>query len=1346
MAFKNPTYRTMLSTHRFMVFVRIVVSIVLFFESLNAQNFYNSGTLKNNGTFRVRKAVTGLPDTVGGTFEYFGESQEVQSTTYNNLQLTAPTPSTKTTPSGAVTVLHTATVSRDVTYQLQPNALLTLSPEAGRLTEEGLVLGRIQKEVNLTASSDSTDFGGIGAALKYVGTPLGSTEVLRIAGTSPASNAVKRSFHVTPSFKGRITGTISFTYNVDEIPTGSLPQRLELWRSVDGGTTWRRQRTIHDVDQKRLTRVNWYVQGIWTAADSSNLLGPANYEGDPDVMLAQKDSLRGRVRTYLEPFTIQVTDIFGQPVPSTKVKVSILQVPNEATEYAVTDTLGVPLPDSTLYTDNDGVVKVRLKLGSKRGYYRLRVHVDTLSHTSKELIAFADAGISSIASVSETVGDTVKSVIPFTIEARDDGHLSVPDVNVKFELIAWPTGATKQAIVAMDTVTNTTGRAQAVIRLGEKVGPYTLKVTSPELDTSYTFTLVATHGAPALAWQRSVSSVEDTIGATYESFTYAVTDIDTNAVPNRPLRVRFVAKPEGSIGDSLLYSTVSTDVRGEFKFAVKLGTKVGEYIVGVDDPGIQGSEKRYTLKALPGAPVLARTFATAVSDTIGAVLPPLSFKVMDRGENPIPDIPVHFTFASLPSDAQGMEIKNAHPHTDSTGTAITLVTLGNKVGQYVVRVHSEALPWATYDFAFVAKPGAPSLMVVQQGMNQEKQILQPLDSLFVVQLADRAMNPIPNDTIYFSISAAPPQATGHALDRAFALTDSNGMASVRLTLGNKVGLYSVNAYSARVPGVLQIFDARALNGAPRYLAYREGREQVRPILTTLDTAFIVTVTDIGENPVPGTPVRFTVTRTPQRAYGYGFGPTVSADTTILSDSSGVASLHFTLGSKVGEYEVAAFTNVPDTVRFVVRATVGAPFALRRVAGVDQVGQIGDQLLPFVVRLQDIGENDIAGTPVSFTIIEKPQYTIGDSLTNAIGITDSLGMASTQLTLGLRGGTYKVRATSGSIDTIFTAVALIVFADVNNDNYQNIGDVTAIIDHILGRRLLTGAAFIKADIKPTYPDGSYGDNEVDIFDLVAVIDSIQSGRWNPVRNAIRHYQQTVQRSVLAKTDGGQSSLATMNNVGSSFQITHIATRFALHNEVPIKGIQAVLYLNRPVQLDTVDLVFNRAKMMNINVKSENNAVRILVYNMNNTPIEPDSGALFRFPVKLLSPSEIDSMHVLVSVDTNVAAMVPYIAQDITAYIPSEWMLYQNYPNPFNPMTTIEFDVPEVPGKMPRVAIQIFNMLGQKVRTLEPGVRDVGRYRVVWNGRDDGNRPVASGVYFYRLLAGEYTSTKKMILLK
>jgi len=85
---------------------------------------------------------------------------------------------------------------------------------------------------------------------------------------------------------------------------------------------------------------------------------------------------------------------------------------------------------------------------------------------------------------------------------------------------------------------------------------------------------------------------------------------------------------------------------------------------------------------------------------------------------------------------------------------------------------------------------------------------------------------------------------------------------------------------------------------------------------------------------------------------------------------------------------------------------------------------------------------------------------------------------------------------------------------------------------------------------------------------------------------------------------------------------------------------------------------------------------------------------------------------------------------------------NYPNPFNPETTIAYSVKEhIP-----VNIEIYNIKGQKVKTLVSETKAPGNYTAVWRGLDDNNHPVSSGVYFFKMNAGKYSSTKKMIMMK
>ena len=96
----------------------------------------------------------------------------------------------------------------------------------------------------------------------------------------------------------------------------------------------------------------------------------------------------------------------------------------------------------------------------------------------------------------------------------------------------------------------------------------------------------------------------------------------------------------------------------------------------------------------------------------------------------------------------------------------------------------------------------------------------------------------------------------------------------------------------------------------------------------------------------------------------------------------------------------------------------------------------------------------------------------------------------------------------------------------------------------------------------------------------------------------------------------------------------------------------------------------------------------------------------------------------------------------AAVPGAYALNANVPNPFNPVTTISYDLPEAT----EVTLEVFDASGRRIATLAAGQRPAGRHSVVWDGRDMTGRTVGSGMYFYRLEAGAFMETRKMVVMK
>ena len=97
----------------------------------------------------------------------------------------------------------------------------------------------------------------------------------------------------------------------------------------------------------------------------------------------------------------------------------------------------------------------------------------------------------------------------------------------------------------------------------------------------------------------------------------------------------------------------------------------------------------------------------------------------------------------------------------------------------------------------------------------------------------------------------------------------------------------------------------------------------------------------------------------------------------------------------------------------------------------------------------------------------------------------------------------------------------------------------------------------------------------------------------------------------------------------------------------------------------------------------------------------------------------------------------ITGDNISLTPTIFLLAQNYPNPFNPKTSIEYSLPEAV----KVKVDVHNTLGQVVEVLVDRDQEAGYHKVIWDASD-----MASGIYFYRLTTGDFTATKRMVLMK
>ena len=148
--------------------------------------------------------------------------------------------------------------------------------------------------------------------------------------------------------------------------------------------------------------------------------------------------------------------------------------------------------------------------------------------------------------------------------------------------------------------------------------------------------------------------------------------------------------------------------------------------------------------------------------------------------------------------------------------------------------------------------------------------------------------------------------------------------------------------------------------------------------------------------------------------------------------------------------------------------------------------------------------------------------------------------------------------------------------------------------------------------------------------------------------------------------------------------------------------------------------------------------------NSDQKEVDFNAVDGRYVRLLAKSEVNGNNWASAAEINIIVEGNITSADEPSDVPTSFSLSQNYPNPFNPSTTIRYQIPVVDALSPaevHVTLKIYDLLGKEVATLVNEEKSTGTYTIKFDGSK-----LSSGVYFYRLQAGNFISTKKLVLLR
>ncbi len=314
----------------------------------------------------------------------------------------------------------------------------------------------------------------------------------------------------------------------------------------------------------------------------------------------------------------------------------------------------------------------------------------------------------------------------------------------------------------------------------------------------------------------------------------------------------------------------------------------------------------------------------------------------------------------------------------------------------------------------------------------------------------------------------------------------------------------------------------------------------------------------------------------------------------------------------------------------------------------------------------------------------------------------------------------------------TANFIFHWGDINLDDEINVIDLIIAADYVTGKRIPEGINIFLADVNKWESDSlnPTGDGKINILDLIGLENIF-------LNNAYPNGHLLAKVTVVAAY-GGLSKATSNVDARLTFNISKTGIVIRLKNTVAFKGMQ-VDFQNISTKPGDVTSSFGLGF-----AKLDGNVLRTLVYDRTGAVLAPGEHLMIIIPVKIDSPSTVIAQNLLVADSNNQKLSNVELETTVEAppLLPTDFALGQNYPNPFNPSTSINVAI----SQTSQVRITIYNMLGQEVRTLFDGQMEGGVKTINWNGKDQIGRTVASGTYLYRMRAGNFVATKKMVLLK
>ena len=425
-----------------------------------------------------------------------------------------------------------------------------------------------------------------------------------------------------------------------------------------------------------------------------------------------------------------------------------------------------------------------------------------------------------------------------------------------------------------------------------------------------------------------------------------------------------------------------------------------------------------------------------------------------------------------------------------------------------------------------------------------------------------------------------------------------------------------------------------------------------------------------------------------------------------------------------------------------------PFALEIISGDGQEGPASTQLAkPFVVSVLDQNGSAFAGSVVTFSVAAG-----GGTLSATTVTTDASGRAATRLTLGSEPGINTVVATVARLEPVtFTATATEQTAHsltkVSGDGQEGPASTQLAAPFVISVLDEDGTAMAGVDVSFSVTAGegmlsSATDADPCIF---------KSSKSSITATTDANGQAAI-RLTLGSEPGTNTVEATVEGLEPVTITATAAEQATPHRLTKVcgddqEGTVGAL-LAEPLVVSVVDE--DGAAMAGVNV-----SFAVTAGGGTLSATTATSNVTGHARTRLTLGSELGTNTVEVSVEglesvtftatgqeDPLASLFDAFGSGKRVALPDSPQLAQNAPNPFNSQTVLAYFL-HAPGPM---RLEVFALSGQRVAVLRQGPQEAGYHRLGWNGRDDAGRPMASGMYLYRLVTDEVVLTRKLILLR